>query len=141
MLISRLVIIIVSNNILLSNWLHSIHCPTGAVCQRSDPSFNKCVAEKLNDLRVTVAKGKDFTNRSGTKIGNWRLITSCDQLVPTPYSVVTFCLFAINSVGWRQHFYCCCYDNLGTPYESQVAYFHASFYSKKCLRSWKNHDF
>lgn len=95
MLISRLVIIIyntkvVPNNILLLNWLHSIHCPTGAVCRRSDLGFNKCVAEKLNDLRDTVAKGKNFTNRSDTKIGNWRLITSCDQLVPTPFSVATY---------------------------------------------------
>lgn len=65
-------------------YLHSIHCPTGPICQRSDPGFNKCVAEKLNDLRATVAKGKNFTNRSDTKIGNWSLITSCDQLVPTP---------------------------------------------------------
>lgn len=144
MFISRLVIIITIT--IVSNWSHSIHCLSDSVCQRSDPGFNKCVAEKLNDLRVTVAKGNNLTNRSDTKIGNWTLITSCAQLVPTPnvlplrapYYVFFICdqLYRLKTtllllLLWQ----------LGTLYESQVAYFHSSFYTKICLRSWKNHEF
>lgn len=117
--------------------MYSVHYDTGSACQRSDPGFNNCVAEKLNDMRVNVAKGiLHFTYVSGTKIGSWNW-----SLIYFSHPTALLCAFRLFAIKYQRFRTMLLVVVVMTIWQHlvnlQVAYFHASFFSQGCLRLTK----